>query len=337
HDTAHIASMRSTDGGWNWTKPEPVFRPTEGALNAMSVSILRLRDGRLGCVFCIKHSLKSAAPFWSVSEDEGGSWSEPKPINSGEEYFVVNNDRLIECHDGTLIIPYALHRNIFGAGQHERWDPAWNAECGLFFSRDGGTTWKRSTHTITHTPEVFREPRYSIALTDELRYEFENRLGVFQEPGVVELENGRLLMHMRSAHCIYHCHAESAEAPWECCAPMHDFHVCLGPQTIRRIPGGNTLIMFYNDRGNLPFGSPEFGERTPLSVAVSEDGGNIWRRLDPLEDEGSNYCYFSLLIVGDTFFTTFYESACAPNPAGLPFRRNLASLKFRAGLVRDLF
>jgi len=330
---SNISSMTSRDAGRTWSRPRRLFDPPPGALNVMSASVLRLQDGRLGCVFCVKYSRQHLIPQWCVSCDEGESWSTPEPLTDDIGYFVVTNDRLIQHSDGTLIVPYALSTGIDGQEQYEHWDPAWNARCGLFFSRDAGKTWERSPHSITHTPEVFRMPLHldPSAQNEAVRYMFDNRLGVFQEPGVEELSDGTLMMYIRSSYNIYRCFATHAAAPWTGCDTIRDFHVCMGPQMVRRLPGSDRLMLLYNDRGTQPFGSPEFSMRTPLSVAFSDDGGRSWMRWGKLEDESRSYCYCSLLFDRTHFLTTYYESTTKIDAKGVERRRNLASLKFGIG------
>lgn len=327
---AYIAQRTSSDGGLSWSESSPVFQAPKGSLNCMSVSLLRLQDQRIGCIFMTKWSTDHLIPMWSCSEDEGGTWSEPSPLSNKKGYYVVNNDRLIQLRDGTLAIPYAKHANFFGNDDvRGRFDPAWNADCGIFFSKDFGKTWECSAHSIRHTPDLYRIPLYYDAeKLDPIGQEIlRNKLGVFQEPGLTELRDGRLMMHMRSLHGIYRCFADGVERPWTDCDVFEGFHVCCSPQTIKYLPESGRLIMLYNDRESIPLGTPAFHQRTPLSVALSDDDGKTWTRWGSLEDESRNYCYFSMLFFGEYFLLTYYESAEEISPEGKPYRRSLASLK----------
>lgn len=332
---AHIARRLSTDGGMSWSEGTPVFDRPEGSLNCMSVSLLRLQDHRIGCVFLTKWSKDRLIPMWSWSDDEGAHWAEPRPVSDGEGYFIVNNDRLVQLGDGTLAMPYARHVHLGNDDVRGCFDPAWNAECGLFFSRNLGNTWTRSAHSVRHTPDVYREPLYcDVEKLDPIAREIrENKLGIFQEPGLVELRGGRLMMQMRSLYGIYRCFADGVEGPWMECDVWEGFHVCCSPQTIKRLPGTGRLIMLYNDRDSTPVGNAEFHFRTPLSVALSDDEGRTWKRWGKLEDETRNYCYFSLLFFGERFLITYYESAERVGKDGSPGRRSLASLKTCVGNV----
>lgn len=329
-DPAVIAARTSADGGLNWSQAQVQFVPPAGTLNAMSVSLLRLQDGRIGCVFLIKWSERHLTPMWTYSEDEGVSWSTPQPFTDEPEYFCVVSDRLVQLADGTLALPYA-RLNPEQENDTPEFDYRWNMLCGLFFSLDQGATWKRSPNEVTHTPEVFAPPLiiHEVQNRIDMVYQLDHRLGVFQEPGVQQLQDGSLMLYMRSSYGVYRCFAEDVEAPWEDIAMMPGLNVCCSPQAIKRLPTSGHLIMFYNDRGRTAWGEKEFHLRTPLSVAVSKDEGKTWERWGKLEDETRNYCYSSVLFFGSRFILSYYESAASVDPTKP--RRNLASLKVCTG------
>jgi len=53
---AHLASRASSDGGKTWTDKDEIVIKKEGAQNVMSVSLLRLRDGRIALFYLVKNS-----------------------------------------------------------------------------------------------------------------------------------------------------------------------------------------------------------------------------------------------------------------------------------------
>src|SRR2546423_13323806 len=55
---AHLAGRFSSDGGRTWTGDDVVVVPREGGMNVMSVSLLRLADGRIGLWYLVKNSLE---------------------------------------------------------------------------------------------------------------------------------------------------------------------------------------------------------------------------------------------------------------------------------------
>jgi len=324
-DSAVVMRRMSSDSGESWSEPSMEFTAPAGALNIMSISLLRLQDGRIACLYLVKWSGERSIPVFLSSKDEGTTWSKPQAITEKPEYYTVNNDRLIQSRDGTLVVPYARW-----ARQGDDLEERGNMPCGIFFSRDGGVTWQQSGHEIRHTPEIFQPPQFiDHNLLDEgLRKQLREKRCIVQEPGVVELRDGRLMLYMRSVWSIIRCFAASVDAPWEQAGPLEGFHVCCGPQTIRREPVSGALVMLYNDRGTIPWPRGEFALRTPLSVASSRDEGRSWQRRGQLQTEEKNYCYCSLLFHQGNFIASYYESGIHQDKPG---RRNLASLKVACG------
>ena len=339
HSPAEIWARRSPDGV-AWTPPLPLFRVPEGALNVSSPSLLRLLDGRIACVFAVKWSTTRCIPHWTASSDEGASWSAPKPMTAHEEYFVINNDRLVQMRDGTLIMPYACHRGIVRyANDKELLKDYLNGWCGLLVSDDAGKSWRMPANARRFEPDWFVEPSplRMEGMPDIERRALREKYDVFQEPGVIELSEGRLLLWVRSLSHIFFSVSAGVDAPWPDYAAIPGMNVSCSPQTIKRIPDSGELVMLYNDRGTTPFGSPEFQFRTPLSVAISTDEGCSWSKRGELEsDQSRSYCYPSLLFHQGQFLASYYESAASRTAEGLPSRRNLASLKVCRGHPAEL-
>lgn len=348
HSPAEIVSQRSTDGGHSWSEYQTVFRPPEGALNAISPSLLRLKDGRIGCVFAVKWSTTHCIPYWTASSDEGHSWSEPKPMTTAVGYFCINNDRLVELQDGTLVSPYAELRGIVAyADDKELLKEYLNGWCGIMYSEDGGNSWITPDNARKFQKDWYTPPNPLRLETMEPaeRKAVEIKYDVFQEPGVIELNDGRLFMWVRSLCHIYYSFSAGKDAPWSDYVAMPGMNAPCAPQAVKRLPLTGDLIMIYNDRDTEPFGSAIFQHRTPLSLARSKDEGQSWQKLAPLEaDQSRNYCYAGLLFFSNRFLATYYESTDALDEEGhvrqladgSRRRRNLASLKACVGDQAEL-
>ncbi len=346
-DRSHIVSCRSLDDGRTWSGPEVVFTPPAGALNVMSVSVLRLADGRLGCAHAVKWDAKKtgSSMAWTTSDDEGRTWREAQQISPAGMCISACNDRLVQLSDGTIVIPYRRRPRKPG---DEGFDPTqtYKRICGLLYSRDGGATWLRSPHEIDHSTEYFTmPPHYNLEHMDaEKKRMLTNRLSYFHEPSIVELKDGRILMVMRSWYGVYTCLADSVTGSWQNCLMIPDLNVCSSPQAVKRLPNSDRIVMFYNDRGDTHFETIEFQLRNPFSVAISDDDGQTWQPIGNLEGDAFNTCYWSLLFYNDRFISTYYQSVpreeekkqlpeapipdAAPAPKG---RRNLANLRVCRG------
>ncbi len=75
----------------------------------MSVSLLWLDDSHqtLGCSFLQKNSLKDCVPVWTISRDQGETWTLPTRIIKEKGYNVLNNDRVILTSKNRLLVPVA--------------------------------------------------------------------------------------------------------------------------------------------------------------------------------------------------------------------------------------
>src|SRR5690606_17556203 len=115
HGTAVLAARYSSDKGKSWTTKDRIVVEQEGKMNVMSVSLLRLQDGRIALFYLRKNSVTDCIPMVRFSDDEGNSWTDPiQVITDKEGYFVLNNNRVIQLKNGRLIMAVALHHALDG-------------------------------------------------------------------------------------------------------------------------------------------------------------------------------------------------------------------------------
>lgn len=273
--TAHLASRESRDGGATWTQEDRLVLLNEGGINIMSVSLLRLADGRIALFYLRKNTVKDSLPLLRYSSDEAQSWSEPTVcLPAGDVgYYVLNNDRAVQLPSGRLVLPLALHHK-------PDWPkPDWKGTLLCSLSDDDGRTW-RFSHDA-HQAKNAAGKRVTV-----------------QEPGLVELKDGRLLMFARTdAGCQYFSYSSDGGDTWTPPEPSTILSPC-SPATIERIPTTGDLLMVWNDHTNI---APELRtKRTPMCVAISKDEGRTWQNTKTLEDDPQGwYCYAALEFVGD--------------------------------------
>lgn len=319
HDRATIVLRRSHDRGRTWSEPRVLARTADGALNVMSVSLLTLRDGRIAAVYLLKQSHQDCRPCFMTSADGGSTWSSPSLMIEHPEYYTVNNDRLVQLRSGRLLAPYAVYQGEAGHGR-----------CGCVVSDDGGRSWSLGAG-IKIDPSRVVEPR----CLDE---RFPAGLKVWrtrdvhaQEPGVIELRDGRVLMWARTTGgYAYRALSDDQGGSWGAFEPIVEFSMPCSPQSMARLPGSGRIIMIYNDRQGVPFASPEFFRRSSMSVAVSDDDARSWRRLGLLEPEDSpSNCYCSICFIDGESVFTYYQGVWSRNEEGKTEVRNLASMKLK--------
>jgi sialidase-1 len=275
---ADLARRTSADRGRSWSSDTIVVRHT-GGLNVMSVSLLRLASGKIALFYLRKSSPEDCRPMMCLSTDETQTWSAPTLCVTDEVgYYVLNNDRAIQLHSGRLVLPVAWHR-----GPGRPWDSAGVILC--YLSDDNGQTWRRSKDPFQgHAPNG-------------------RRLTV-QEPGVVELKDGRLMMYLRTdAGSQYVCHSPDGGQTWSKAEPS-PLASPLSPATIKRIPWTGELLCVWNDHsGAHPYAA---GRRTPLCLATSKDEGKTWSPSRIIEDNPDGwYCYTAIAFLEDQMLLAY--------------------------------
>ncbi|MBI0399535.1 sialidase family protein [Cyclobacterium marinum] len=289
--SAHLAARFSRDNGQTWTDQDKVIVPNDGKMNVMSVSLLRLQNGDIALFYARKNSLSDCIPLMRISKDEGETWSEPTPcITDREGYFVLNNNRVLQLDNGRLIMPVALHRTSEGEDFNN------NGRLFTYFSDDNGATWKSGREV--------RNPKKVI----------------FQEPGLIALKNGKLMMIIRTDDGVqYAAFSKDLGEKWTPAKPTK-IASPLSPATIARIPSTGDLIMVWNNNG-VKEGLYK-GKRTPLNVAISKDEGKTWEKEKVLEDDPDGwYCYTAIHFVNEDQMLLSYCAGNRPAGTGLSVTR----------------
>jgi len=285
HAEAEIWARVSADGGITWDAPY-LLQANIGACNVMSIGFLRAHSGELLFGFLVKnHASEDCRYYVRHSCDEGKTWGAPILATPEEGYFVVNNDRLLQTHDGRLLVPAA-----------KAVDARYHSLSTCFASDDGGRTWARRAPYLDL-------PGGPVGL---------------QEPGLVECADGSLWIYMRTDRgCIYASRSLDGGDTWSRPEPT-SLIAPVAPASAVRLPGSDQILILYNDRRSVPY-SPDrstlFQHRTPLAAAISSDGGRTWHDCGLVEDDLTrSYCYASIAFHGeDTLLTYYVGVAGGPN------------------------
>ena len=254
---ADLYGMYSSDSGRIWDKPFLV-KENDAQQNVMSVSLLRLKSGDLMLGYLRKNSDRDCRFVLRRSSDEGKTWGPEVLVTEPTSYYVVNNARVVQLSSGRLLVPAADHRDISKRP---------NSPAVCFVSDDEAKTWRRGPGEV--------------------------RLGGIgcQEPGLVELKDGRVYMIVRnSLGTIYRAISEDGGLTW--IQPASTGLVSpVAPSTISRVPSTGDLIMIWNNSST--------SLRVPLTAAVSSDEGQTWSHVRDLETEGQSFAYTSVTWVRD--------------------------------------
>lgn len=290
NSAAHIVGLHSADGGRTWTDRH-ILQPNTGAENVMSSSLLRLQNGEVAFFYLQKNSLSDCFPCVRFSSDEGGTWSEPIRVGSRNGYHVMNNDRPIQLASGRLLAPIAI---VVDAT-----DPTFYQTAFCYCSDDNGRTWREGAEQRMET--------------------------TVQEPGLVELKDGRVLMIVRTPlQCICKAISSDGGETWSEFCPM-PLASPMSPAAVKRIPSTGDLVIFYNNNGSTDEHLKH--RRTPLTTAISRNEGETWTCIRDLEPDRTHvYCYLSACFTGDDVLMSYYYGG----------ERNLEALKIKRVPIRRL-
>ncbi len=276
HDPAYLASRVSSDGGRTWSKESVEVVANEGGMNVMSVSTLRLKDGALALFYLRKNSETDCRPVMRVSRDEGKTWGAPRLCipDAEKSYYVLNNCRVARLASGRIVLPLCEHASKDGRLSD------WAGRLVCYFSDDEGVTWRRGRdHFAT--------------------FDSEGKRVTTQEPGVIELKDGRVLMYARTRHGRqWFYYSSDGCDTWTRGEPGSLWGPC-APATVTRLSNGD-LFAVWNDhegRQELVKKGPSWanGLRTPLTLAISKDEGKTWINRRVLEGNPKGwYCYIAV-------------------------------------------
>ncbi len=263
---AHLAGRYSVDEGKTWTPEDVNILENEGGMNIMSVSLIRLSGERIALFYLRKNSESDCIPYLRTSDDEAKSWSEPIRCIPDKGYFVVNNDRLIRLKSGRLIFPTSLHKT-------PQTETTNIGKIRCYYSDNEGKTWSRSKDA---------------ANPDQ---------ATTQEPGLVELKDGRLMLFCRTESGVqYISYSSNQGESWSTLKPGN-IKSPLSPASIERIPQTGDLVLVWNNNYKA---IRDGGKRTPFNLAISKNEGKTWQKNKTLESNPNGwYCYTAIEFVGD--------------------------------------
>jgi Neuraminidase (sialidase) len=279
---ARIVSLYSEDAGRSWSREPRVVIENQAGANVMSVSLLRLHSGAIALFYLVKNNLLDCRPVMRLSTDEAETWSEPRSVGAAPGYFVLNNDRVIQLKEGRLVVPVGFHRARASDPKNYR-SLDMRAIALWYLSDDEGKNW-REGDTWWALPA-----RTATGL---------------QEPGVVELADGRLFSWMRTDQGTqFGSYSTDDGRSWLLPAATA-LSSPTSPASIKRLPGSADLLAIYNDHSGRFAHSKD--KRSPLVAAISSDGGKTWPRRALLESNPDGcYCYTAMHFIDDAVLLAY--------------------------------
>jgi len=277
HGFCRIWSKTSSDGGLTWKEPRMLIDVAEGDMNVQAPGLLRTKSGELlmNCLRAHAGGGSSTMCLFS-STDDGKTFTERDPIwqVSKGQLLQGGASSLMELKSGRLLLPFHGGTGTQGKQTSSAW---------CLRSDDGGKTWQKSN--------VIELPKRGA-----------------MEASVVELANGQLLMSLRTQlGGPYLSRSTNGGVTWSeaVSSGLEGGESCT---CLRRIPGTKEIVLFWN---NSTYNKKHhhYGERTPLTAAISSDNGTSWQIIGKIADdpeaEYTNLdCFFTSR--GDAVFTYMY-------------------------------
>jgi len=248
-DTApgKIALMNSSGGGRTWNNFRIVAeRQDENSVNVYSPNFLRLKNGEILLLYMEYNQLEAGKPqlataYTMRSRDEGKTFSPPVPIWERQR-FTFSNACMMRLSSGRAILPIQ-----YAAG--EVWSPSEKCHVRVFYSDDDCATM------------VFSEKNISLPMRGAM------------EPFVAELKDGRLIMVMRNQlGSVFKSYSTDRGENW---SPPQTTGLS-APEScpyVTSVPGSDKIMVIWNNSEYTMHWRSHYGKRSPLTAAISADGG----------------------------------------------------------------
>lgn len=272
-------ARKSQDQGETWNDEYPLLLdpgPPSDKGRLAHPSFLRLPDGDILMSYIYDTDVDPGFghTYYRRTSDECETWSEQFIVTPFHERTLVHNDKLLLLSSGRIIAPAEFSPGA-ARGSHS------NYVSNAFYSDTNGYAWRMSRNIVKADYEV-------------------------QEPHVVELKDGRVMMMFRtySGFCG-RAFSEDGGETWSEPEAMKD--VPMTPRasaiTVDRIPSTGDLLLL-RCRG---YGEGERA-RTPFVSAISKDEGKTWQNERIVAgDPKGDYGYQSVDFVDDKAIISYHH------------------------------
>lgn len=274
-----IQACYSSDLGKTWDKPftlVPAPRTSPGKDLYMLPGFVRLSNGDILLSYMYVSQIRPfyfAPTFYRRSIDEGKSWGDQLLLTPAANDNQVHNDKLVQLSSGRLITPVA--HELDGSGDDHRGYISYS-----FYSDDNGYSWRKSDNEINMLPVEA------------------------QEPHVVELKDGRLMMLMRTYHrYVARAYSTDQGVTWSKGEAVPELVLSANSSAINvtRIPRTGDLLLVRTTAG-------EGGRRTPFVATISQDEGKTWIKERVIAgDPDEDYGYPSITFVDDLVLIFYHH------------------------------
>ena len=121
HAYADLCMMRSMDGGRTFDQGTVILTcEGEDGVNMMSPSLLKMQNGDVGLFYLVRVTYDITKIFLRRSADGGRTWGDRVCCTPHDDFFVMNNDRVLRLSSGRIVVPVAdIDTFLIDAGFNE--------------------------------------------------------------------------------------------------------------------------------------------------------------------------------------------------------------------------
>lgn len=315
HEDSSICAVLSDDGEhFDTDNVITLLTPDRfGGTNAMAVTLRPNKSGGVSLYCIIKFDTKDLTKkpvrdeIWRIDSPDGYDYSGEGVLCFPKNrlgYYAINNSRVETVSSGRIFIPIAEHKMNFEDTRY-CFDEAGRAR--FVYSDDDGKTWNEDVQVLE-----FPDPK--------------NKHGL-QEPGIIELPDGRLYGFFRtSADYQYESFSSDDGITWSPPRPSR-FESPLSPMTMAKNPYSGKYYAIWNPYRDDPESTvhPRYRNtwgRTPLAIAESDDGINFSDFALIEDDIHRGYCYHAIYFLSEREALVSY---CSGGGDIVPLQRTTVS------------
>lgn len=263
------ALIRSYDDGETWSSPEIVFLHSQRSVWGTEIFTETDRPFAVFQTFLYDTRFRELRSFMAYTDDSGKTWDKPFTVKGVPPNFAVRQGKVLS--NGSWLFP------VYWVEQRGDWNQLLDVEFTYKHPRD--VDWFYISAVI-----ISNDHGKSFSLHGYVN----NDVQTAWEPEVVELENGHLMMWIRTNDGVL----------WE--SESFDYGITWSSMKPGKIPNPGTKVVVYKVRDRYVMinntCAPDNKNRKTLEIWVSDDYCKTWRIKLPLAKilEGSPYpsvCY----------------------------------------------
>ena len=241
-----ISMMNSSDSGRTWSNFRIVVERDEDSVNVYNPNFLRLQNGEILLCYTKYNQLAGGKPRLSTaymirSQDEGNTFSLPETIWQ-KDSFTISNSCIKRLSSGRVLLPVCYMEGEWGSTTEK-------IGVRVFYSDDDCRTWIFGQHKIT------------LPMRGAM------------EPFIAELKGGRLIMVMRNQlGSLFKSYSEDRGESWSL-PQTTGLSIPESCPNVTNIPGSDKIMVIWNNAEYNMHWRSHYGKRSPLTAAISDDGG----------------------------------------------------------------